>query len=46
MDILNWSMFGFGKRAIEQIDSMDEVEESYLKEWEEYSALLKKAFYK
>lgn len=46
MDILNWSMFGFGNRAIEQIDSMDEVEESYLKEWEEYSALLKKAFYK
>lgn len=46
IDILNWTMFGFGNRAIETIDSVEEVEESYLREWEGYSLLLRKAFYK
>ena len=46
VDILNWSLLGFGNRAIETIDSIEEVEQSYLKEWEEYSTILKQAFYK
>lgn len=46
VDILNWSLLGFGNRAMEIIDSIEEVEQSYLKEWEEYSTILKQAFYK
>lgn len=46
VDILNWSLLGFGNRAMETIDSIEEVEQSYLKEWEEYSTILKQAFYK
>lgn len=46
IDILNWSLLGFGNKAMDKIDSIEEVEASYLKEWEDYSALLKQAFYK
>lgn len=46
IDILNWTLFGYGNQALEVIDSIEDVEESYLREWEDYSIILKKAFYK
>lgn len=48
-EILNWTMTGFGEKAIKEIDKFKdstEFGESYLKEWEEYSKILKENFYK
>ncbi|SHG61001.1 hypothetical protein [Ornithinibacillus halophilus] len=49
IEILNWTMFGFGDKAIEQINTFKDIGdfgEQYLKEWEKYSELLKMSFYK
>ncbi|WP_245844057.1 TetR/AcrR family transcriptional regulator [Oceanobacillus rekensis] len=49
IEILNWTMFGFGDKAIQQINSFEDVGEfgdQYLKEWEKYSEILKHSFYK
>ena len=46
IDILTWTLFGYGNRAIETLDSVKDVDETYLKEWEEYAMMLKKVFYK
>lgn len=46
IEILNWTMFGFGEKAISQLDSFENVGEEYLEEWETYSEILKKSFYK
>ncbi|MFJ6211086.1 TetR/AcrR family transcriptional regulator [Lysinibacillus sp. NPDC092081] len=46
IDILNWTMFGFGEKVINQLNSFEEVREEYLEEWEKYSKILKYSFYK
>nr|WP_284248210.1 TetR/AcrR family transcriptional regulator [Tetragenococcus halophilus] len=46
IDILTWTLLGYGNRAIEELDSLEKVIESYLKEWKQYSEILQKAFYK
>lgn len=49
MEILNWTMFGFVEKALQQIDSFEnigEFGEQYLKEWKNYSEILKYSFYK
>lgn len=49
IEILNWTMFGFGEKGIKQINSFEnltEFGEHYLKEWDRYSEILKNSFYK
>ena len=49
IEILNWAMFGFGEKSIRQIDSFKtsaEIGEDMIKEWEQYSKILKETFYK
>ena len=46
IEIMNWTMFGFGEKAISQLDTFELVGEEYLKEWESYSNILKSSFYK
>jgi len=46
IDILNWTMFGFAERAVNQLNTFEEVGEQYIKEWESYSKILKYSFYK
>lgn len=46
IEIINWTMFGFGQKAVNQLNTFEEVGEEYLKEWESYSNILKNSFYK
>jgi TetR/AcrR family transcriptional regulator len=49
IEILNWTMFGFGEKAIHQINSFKDIGEfgdQYLKDWERYTEILKYSFYK
>ena len=46
IDILNWTMFGFGEKVMNQLNSFEEVREEYLEEWDKYSEILKYSFYK
>ncbi len=46
IDIINWTMFGFGEKVGSQLKSFEGIGEEYLKEWEIYSTLLKNSFYK
>lgn len=46
IEILNWTMFGFGERALRQLNTIEEVGAHYLTEWESYSKILKLSFYK
>lgn len=49
IEILNWTMFGFGQKAIQQISSFENVSEfadQYFKDWENYTRILKYSFYK
>jgi len=48
-EILNWVMVGFSEKVISQLstfENIDIVKREYLKEWELYSAILKRTFYK
>lgn len=49
IEILNWTMFGFGEKGLKQINTFENVDEfgaQYLKEWARYSEILKMSFYK
>lgn len=46
IDILNWTMHGFGDKAVKQINSFQDVNEVFMKEWESYANILKLSFYK
>lgn len=49
IEIFNWTMFGYGEKAIQHIDSfvdMGDFGEKYLREWQRYSDILKNCFYK
>lgn len=49
IEILNWTMSGFGEKGLQEIDTfenMREFGEYYLKEWECYARILKYSFYK
>lgn len=48
IEILNWTMFGFGEKSIKQINTFENISEfgeQYLKEWKSYSEILKDSFY-
>ncbi|MEN1966653.1 TetR/AcrR family transcriptional regulator [Lentibacillus sp. N15] len=48
IEILNWTMFGFGEKAIQEINSFENIGdfgEEYLKEWERYAEILRSSFY-
>ncbi len=46
INILNWTILGYGNQAIETKSSTAELKEEYLKDWESYSKILRHAFYK
>ena len=49
IEILNWTMFGFGDKIIKKMASFEDLNqfgEMTLIEWEEYSEILKNNFYK
>lgn len=49
IEILNWTMFGFGEKSIAEIDSFKNSEDFgqyYIKEWNKYAEILKQTFYK
>src|SRR5699024_7509441 len=49
IEILNWTMFGFGEKGLKQINSFENLSkfgEQYLEEWNRYAEILKYSFYK
>src|SRR5699024_929706 len=49
IEILNWTMHGFGEKGLKQINTFEHISEfgeQYLKEWGSYSEILKYSFYK
>jgi len=46
MEILTWTMLGFGEKSISKLLTFEHVEAKYIEEWRSYSEILKKAFYK
>jgi len=46
MEILTWTMFGFGEKSTSELSTFEQVEEKYIEEWRSYSEILKKTFYK
>ncbi|OEL03853.1 TetR family transcriptional regulator [Staphylococcus succinus] len=49
IEILNWTMLGFGTKTLTQITSFDnspQFGETYLNEWKQYAQILKCNFYK
>lgn len=49
IEIITWTMSGFGEKSIPQIQTFENIEEfgnQYLEEWHIYSELLKRSFYK
>lgn len=49
IEILSWTMTGYGDKAVSQLRSFEdlgEFGERYLEEWERYSEILKYSFYK
>src|SRR5699024_7445566 len=49
MDILTWTMFGFGDKGLQELKTfanLEEFGEYYLREWNQYAEILKQSFYK
>lgn len=46
VEIINWTMIGFGEKEIAKINSFEEVGSDSLKEWDSYSDMLKLCLYK
>jgi len=49
LEIINWTMFGYGEKAIQQIHSFEDLGEfgqRHLEEWRAYSNILKHSLYK
>lgn len=49
IEIMAWTMFGFGEKGLKQINTFEnsrEFGDLYLKEWESYAKILKYSFYK
>ncbi len=49
IEILHWTMFGFGEKGLSQISSFEDIGEfgeQFLEEWKRYSKILKYSFYK
>ncbi|MCF1684025.1 TetR/AcrR family transcriptional regulator [Tetragenococcus halophilus] len=49
IEIMNWTMFGFGEKGLKQINSFENISEFgdlYLREWKRYAEILKYSFYK
>jgi len=49
IEVLNWTMFGFSEKALNDIESFHHINtlgEKYLSEWREYADFLRNMFYK
>ena len=46
IEILNWTISGFGEKATSKLHTFENIGEEYLKEWESYSEILRYSFYK
>ena len=49
IEILNWTMFGYGEKGLKQIETFENTSEFgdlYMKEWKIYADILKYSFYK
>ncbi|WP_430786980.1 hypothetical protein VBD025_15245 [Virgibacillus flavescens] len=46
IEILNWTMTGFGEKVAKEIDTFEGIGDQYVREWENYSNILKHSFYK
>src|SRR5699024_1865282 len=49
IEILNWTMSGFGEKGLQQIKSFENISDfgnQYLKEWHDYAQIIKKTYYK
>lgn len=49
IEILNWTMYGFGEKGIQQIDTFEnsnQFGELYHQQWKTYADMLKRSFYK
>lgn len=49
LEILNWTMFGFGEKGIQTLTTFENLaafEDEYYAEWKIYAQILKNAFYK
>lgn len=49
IEVLNWTMFGLGDKALAQITTFEDVEKFgmyYFEEWKKYAEVLKRSFYK
>lgn len=49
IEILNWTMFGYGEKGLKQIETFENTSEFgdlYMKEWKAYADILKVSFYK
>lgn len=49
IEILNWTMYGFGEKGLKEISSFETISnfgERYLNEWHVYAQILKRSFYK
>lgn len=49
IEILNWTMFGFGEKGMKELKGFGNIKEfgeRYLEEWMSYSEILKNSFYK
>lgn len=49
IEILNWTMMGFGEKGIKQIDTFEHIDQfgkHYFEEWQRYAEMLKESFYK
>jgi len=49
IEILNWTMFGYGEKGLKKIETFEKASEFgdlYMKEWKAYADILKVSFYK
>ncbi|MCR6095617.1 TetR/AcrR family transcriptional regulator [Salipaludibacillus agaradhaerens] len=45
INILNWTMVGFSEKLKNELSSIEEMSDKYLKEWDSYSEILKHSYY-
>lgn len=46
INIINWAMLSFAEQGFEKVNSFDDINIDVIGEWEEYSDLMKRCFYK
>lgn len=46
INIINWTMIGFAEQQSNKLNSYEDINMGPLKEWEDYSGIMKRCFYK